>query len=345
MSCASGPDRESRSCIAPRSSCASRSAPVDSASSIWISRAARSRRRRSFARSSGFPRTAWPSTATTGSRRCMGRTSRRWFMRLSHAIASGLNFDAEYRTSTSTAAVRWLATRGEIARDADGDASPAHRHRHRRHRAQAPGGVAQAEGRIAQHRADRGGHRDHGPRHPRGSAGSARRTSTSSSACRSADGARRLERAAAERAPRRPRAHAPRAARHDARSIRPFVAHTGSSSPTDCERWIGEKADVTSTAPTAGRCASRARSWTSPSSSSPRPRSPRPRSASRAPCAARATACGSSTSPPDEFWFGPRFEELLGLGSGRARALARELRAPDPSGGSRRGPRRDGPST
>jgi two-component system, sensor histidine kinase and response regulator len=39
---------------------------------------------------------------------------------LSHAIASGLNFDAEYRSRTLDGSVRWLASRGEIARGSDG---------------------------------------------------------------------------------------------------------------------------------------------------------------------------------------------------------------------------------
>ena len=39
---------------------------------------------------------------------------------LSHAIASGLNFDAEYRIPTLDGGVRWVASRGEIARGADG---------------------------------------------------------------------------------------------------------------------------------------------------------------------------------------------------------------------------------
>jgi PAS domain S-box-containing protein len=39
---------------------------------------------------------------------------------LSHAISSGLNFDAEYRSRTLDGSVRWLASRGEIARGADG---------------------------------------------------------------------------------------------------------------------------------------------------------------------------------------------------------------------------------
>ena len=40
---------------------------------------------------------------------------------LSHAIESGLNFDAEYRSRTLDGSVRWLASRGEIARAADGE--------------------------------------------------------------------------------------------------------------------------------------------------------------------------------------------------------------------------------
>jgi two-component system, sensor histidine kinase and response regulator len=40
---------------------------------------------------------------------------------LSHAISSGLNFDAEYRSRTLDGSVRWLASRGEIARGADGE--------------------------------------------------------------------------------------------------------------------------------------------------------------------------------------------------------------------------------
>ncbi len=40
---------------------------------------------------------------------------------LSHAIGSGLNFDAEYRTLSSDGSVRWIASRGEIARDANGE--------------------------------------------------------------------------------------------------------------------------------------------------------------------------------------------------------------------------------
>jgi two-component system sensor histidine kinase/response regulator len=39
---------------------------------------------------------------------------------LGEAIATGLNFDAEYRTLMADGAVRWLAARGEIARDAEG---------------------------------------------------------------------------------------------------------------------------------------------------------------------------------------------------------------------------------
>jgi two-component system, sensor histidine kinase and response regulator len=39
---------------------------------------------------------------------------------LSHAIASGLNFDAEYRSRTLDGSVRWLHSRGEIARGPDG---------------------------------------------------------------------------------------------------------------------------------------------------------------------------------------------------------------------------------
>ena len=39
---------------------------------------------------------------------------------LSHALASGLNFDAEYRSRTLDGSVRWLASRGEIARGTDG---------------------------------------------------------------------------------------------------------------------------------------------------------------------------------------------------------------------------------
>jgi two-component system, sensor histidine kinase and response regulator len=40
---------------------------------------------------------------------------------LSHAIASGLNFDAEYRVPMLDGSVRWVASRGEIARGADGE--------------------------------------------------------------------------------------------------------------------------------------------------------------------------------------------------------------------------------
>jgi two-component system sensor histidine kinase/response regulator len=40
---------------------------------------------------------------------------------LGHAIESGLNFDAEYRGRTLDGSVRWLASRGEIARGADGE--------------------------------------------------------------------------------------------------------------------------------------------------------------------------------------------------------------------------------
>ena len=40
---------------------------------------------------------------------------------LSHAIESGLNFDAEYRSRTADGSVRWLRSRGEIARGADGE--------------------------------------------------------------------------------------------------------------------------------------------------------------------------------------------------------------------------------
>ena len=40
---------------------------------------------------------------------------------LGHAIGSGLNFDAEYRTLLADGSVRWIATRGEIARDAGGE--------------------------------------------------------------------------------------------------------------------------------------------------------------------------------------------------------------------------------
>ncbi len=39
----------------------------------------------------------------------------------SHAIGTGLNFDAEYRTLSTDGSVRWIATRGEIARDAHGE--------------------------------------------------------------------------------------------------------------------------------------------------------------------------------------------------------------------------------
>ena len=40
---------------------------------------------------------------------------------LSHAVESGLNFDAEYRGRTVDGSVRWLHSRGEIARGADGE--------------------------------------------------------------------------------------------------------------------------------------------------------------------------------------------------------------------------------
>jgi len=40
---------------------------------------------------------------------------------LSHAITSGLNFDAEYRIPMLDGSVRWVASRGEIARGADGE--------------------------------------------------------------------------------------------------------------------------------------------------------------------------------------------------------------------------------
>ena len=77
--CASARSGSAR-CIAPPNSCASRNAQADSGYSIWISRAARSRRRPCSSTSSAFPHTVCSSTAMTGSRPCTARTSRRSFM-------------------------------------------------------------------------------------------------------------------------------------------------------------------------------------------------------------------------------------------------------------------------
>ncbi len=66
------------------------------------------------AHSLGFHRDDWLATVH-------GEDFETVVQAFSHAIGSGLNFDAEYRTLTADRTMRWIATRGEIARDANGD--------------------------------------------------------------------------------------------------------------------------------------------------------------------------------------------------------------------------------
>ena len=162
---------------------------------------------------------------------------------LSHAIASGLNFDAEYRIPTLDGGVRWVASRGEIARGTDGE--PARligtitdvtvrkqleeslkQKAESLSIAQAVAGIATMDLDIA-----------------RGSAGSARKTSRAPRRAGS-DSPRRLGGRLQEHSSRGPRTRPPRAARDYPREPHLSLCLPVCGSATGAERWIGEKADV-----------------------------------------------------------------------------------------------------
>ncbi len=221
---------------------------------------------------------------------------------LSHAIASGLNFDAEYRSRTLDGSVRWLASRGEIARGADGeparligtitDVTVRKRLEESLKQKAESLSIAQTVAGIATMDLDLARQRWICSDNFYELMGLPAATPLGDWDAR----LRNIHPEDLERVRRAPLETTPRAPHLPLRLSPPARRRPGTLDGREGRRHVQPRRQT--------RAHHRARSWTSPSSSWRRPRSPRPRSASHAPCAARATACGSSMWRPDSFGSG-----------------------------------------